>query len=224
MVFVLAIALLVALVFGPSLWARRVMRKHAKPRPDLPGTGGDLARHLLDRAGLDHVKVEATECGDHYDPKAKAVRLTPANLDGRSITAVAVAAHEVGHALQDKDGYKPLRLRTRLVPLAFWGERAAGVVLGLSPLAFALSPRLGLIQALAAFVVMGGRIVVHAITLPVERDASFGRALPILEEGGYLDSADLPAAKAVLRAAAYTYVAAALRALLDLTRWIRVWR
>ena len=224
MIFAVAILLLLVLVFGPSLWARHVMREHAAPRPDLPGTGGDLARHLLDRVGLDSVAVEATERGDHYDPKAKAVRLTPANLEGRSITAVAVAAHEVGHALQDKGDYRPLKLRTRLVPLAFWGERAAGVVLGLSPLAFALSPRLGLIQALAAFVVMGGRIVVHAVTLPVERDASFGRALPILEEGGYLDPADLPAARAVLRAAAYTYVAAALMSLLDLTRWVRVWR
>jgi Zn-dependent membrane protease YugP len=115
MPWLLLIILVLAVVFGPSLWAKAVLAHHADDRPDYPGTGGELARHLLDRAGLEEVAVERTDRGDHYDPEAKAVRLTPGNLDGRSLTAVTAATHEVGHALQDRDGYGPLATRTRLV-------------------------------------------------------------------------------------------------------------
>src|SRR5437868_10007325 len=89
-----------ALLFGPQLWVRRVMAQHGADRPDLPGTGAELARHLLDEAELPSVTVEKTDIGDHYDPEARAVRLLPQHHDGRSIAAVAVAAHEVSHAVQ----------------------------------------------------------------------------------------------------------------------------
>src|SRR5687767_13762886 len=92
--------LLLAIVFGPQLWVRHVLKKHGDDRPDLPGNGAELARHLLDEAGLQHVTVEETGLGDHYDPEALAVRLLPQHHDGRSIAAVAVAAHEVSHAVQ----------------------------------------------------------------------------------------------------------------------------
>ena len=88
-------------IFGPQLWTRRVFAQYRVPRPDYPGTGGELARHLLDRLDMKHIKVETTEKGDHYDPETKAVRLTPDNFSGKSLTAVTVAAHEVGHAIQD---------------------------------------------------------------------------------------------------------------------------
>lgn len=119
MVRMILLLLIVALVMvGPQLWTRRVFAKHSTPRPDFPGTGGELARHLLNRFDLHHVTVEPTQLGDHYDPINKTVRLTPAILDGKSLTAITIAAHEVGHAIQDHLGYQPLAERTKLVRAA----------------------------------------------------------------------------------------------------------
>lgn len=223
MIWLITLAVILVIFLGPQIWARRVMSRHAGDRPDYPGTGGELARHLLDHTGLQAVTVETTEAGDHYDAQAKAVRLSPANHDGRSLTAVAVAAHEVGHALQDRDGYKPLAARHRLVGLAMVTDRIGSAGLfGLSILgSFAISPRIAMI-GIAAVALMGlVRVVAHFVTLPVELDASFNRALPILAEGRYLPTDDLPAARQVLNAAAYTYVAGALMQVLNLFRFIR---
>src|SRR5882757_11433302 len=96
--------LVLAIVFGPQLWIRRVLARHGGERPDFPGTGAELARHLLDAAGLQSVPVEETDKGDHYDPQARAVRLLPRHHDGRSVAAVAIAAHEVSHAVQHARG------------------------------------------------------------------------------------------------------------------------
>src|SRR4249920_2242130 len=96
--------LLLVVVYGPQFWIRHVLKRHGAERPDLPGTGAELARHLLDEANLPSVMVEPTDKGDHYDPEAQAVRLSPAHHDGRSIAAVAVAAHEVSHAVQHARG------------------------------------------------------------------------------------------------------------------------
>src|SRR5690606_29338165 len=97
---VLLTLLLLALVVGPSMWVKSVMSRYRTPRDRYPKTGGQLARELLDAAGLQHVRTETTESGDHYDPIGKVLRLTPSNFDERSLTAVTIAAHEVGHALQ----------------------------------------------------------------------------------------------------------------------------
>ena len=110
----LILVIVLGLIFVPGMWIKHVMKRHAIDRPDYPGTGAELARHLLDRAGLDEVIVEVTPAGDHYSPVDKAVRLSEANHDGRSLTAVAVATHEVAHAMQDAEGYGPLKWRTRM--------------------------------------------------------------------------------------------------------------
>jgi Zn-dependent membrane protease YugP len=224
LVALIGVALL-ALIFVPQWWVRSTMRRHAAEREDLPGTGGELARHLLDLAGLHHVKVELAP-GDHYDPIDKAVRLTPPNHDGRSITAVAVAAHEVSHALQDSEGHRLLGLRVRLARTARTIEIGAAILLATAPVLMVLvrSPALLILQGAVVVLLMASRLVIHLLTLPVELDASFRRALPILERGGYLAESDLPAARTVLRAAAFTYVAAALVTLLDVTRLLRVFR
>ena len=216
--------LLLALIFGPSLWIRSVMARHADPRPDFPGTGGELARHLLDEAGLQNVPVEAA-ASDHYDPKAKAVRLSQDNYNGTSLTAVAVAAHEVGHALQDRDGYAPLGARTRVVGVAVRADRIAMLAtMGLSLLgSAAISPRVLLIGAIAVVVSGLIRVAADLVTLPVEFDASFNRALPILSSG-YIPPEDQPAARRILRAAAFTYVAGALVSMLNLMRFVRLFR
>ena len=95
---VVMVVLLLALVFGPGLWVRRVIERYSDPPDRYAGTGAQLARFLLNKLGMQHVAVESTDQGDHYDPAAKAVRLTPDKYDGRSLTAITVAAHEVGHA------------------------------------------------------------------------------------------------------------------------------
>jgi Zn-dependent membrane protease YugP len=215
-----------ALIFGPQLWIRCVMTQHGAERPDLPGTGGELARHLLDEADLRGVTVELTGDGDHYDPEARAVRLTPQHHDRRSVAAVAVAAHEVSHAVQHARGEPAFARRFNLVRKLMWVERAASVILLATPLVFLLvkSPALAVLQIVAGVALLAIRIAVHAVTLPVELDASFGKALPALTRGRYLSAGDLPAARAVLQAAALTYVAAALAALIDVGRWLRVLR
>ena len=224
---IIVIAGLLALVFGPSIWAKRVLKEHSCDRRDFPGTGGELARHLLDEAGLGHVQVEAlAHGGDHYDPQAKAVRLSKANHDGRSLTAVAVAAHEVGHALQDRDGYGPLHTRTELVRMSAVIQRVGSILIFASPLLamIARSPAIGFLGIGAGIMTLGINVIIHLITLPVEFDASFGRALPLLKAGRYLEDADLPAAHSILKACALTYVTASLSALLSLATWVRYLR
>jgi len=227
MLYLIVALVLLALILGPQFWVRHVMDRHAADRPDLPGTGSELARHLLDRYGLDKISVETTAPGgDHYDPDARTVRLSPRNHDGRSITAVAVAAHEVAHAIQHAQGSNLFALRTRLARLLGTVDKVAMVVLVAVPIVLALTrvPAIGLFQFGAVVALLGLGVVVHLLTLPVEFDASFGKALPILDYDGYLHPDDMPAARGVLRAAAMTYVAASLMGLLDFLRILRVLR
>jgi len=228
MPFILGLAsvVLLALVFGPQVWVRHVLVRHGADRPDLPGTGGELARHLLDQAGLDVVKVERTGDGDHYDPVEQAVRLLPQHHDGRSVAAVAVAAHEVSHALQHARGERAFARRFDLVRNLIWVDRVASGILLLAPVVFIVvkAPILLAFQLVAGILLLTIRIVVHVVTLPVEFDASFAKALPVIARGGYLSTGDMPAARSVLRAAAWTYVAAALATLLDVARWLRILR
>ena len=222
-VLVLGAALLFGLVFGPQWWVRRAMQQHATERPDLPGTGGELARHLLDLARLEHVPVEIAPA-DHYDPVANVVRLSPENHNGRSITAVAVAAHEVSHALQHAAGDRLLAARVKYAPVVQGFEFAAAVVMMTAPLvlAFVKSPVLLALQVGVGIALLGVRLVFHLLTLPVELDASFRRALPILETGRFLDAGDMNGARTVLRAAAFTYVASALVSLVNIARFRRL--
>ena len=220
---VVLLLLIVALILvGPQLWTRRVFAKHSALRPDYPGTGGQLARHLLNRFDLQHVTVETTQTGDHYDPLVKSVRLMPAIFDGKSLTAITVAAHEVGHAIQDHLGYRPLEERTKLVRLAQGAEKVGAVLMMAIPLAAAVArtPAASLIVMAAGLATMGISTLVHLLTLPVEWDASFRRALPILRQGQYLGPEDEQGARSILTAAALTYVAASLASLLNLWRWI----
>jgi Zn-dependent membrane protease YugP len=164
--------------------------------------------------------------GDHYDPEMKVVRLTQQNFHGRSLTAVVVAAHEVGHAMQDATNSRLLKNRTRLAKTAVIVERVGGIVMLAAPLlAVALRHPAGFLLELAAgFMILSLSVVLHLLTLPVEFDASFNRALPVLRAGRYIPDDDLPAARQILRAAAFTYVAAALMSLINIARWLRILR
>lgn len=223
---IIGLLLIVGLALLPSLWVQAVLAHHGRDRPDFPGTGGELARHLLDEMKLGDVKVEQTQLGDHYDPQEKAVRLLPKHHGGRSLTAVVIAAHEVGHAMQDATNYRPLKARTRLAKTAIIVERVGSIAMLAAPLAAILirHPAGALIPMAAGVAIMSMSVVVHLTTLPTEFDASFGRALPILKAGRYVPEKDLPAARSILRAAAFTYVAAALMSIINIARWLRVLR
>ena len=220
----IGLLILLALIFGPSLWVKFVMKRYSKEKPEMPGTGGELAKHLIERFTLKDVKVEVTELGDHYDPVEKKVRLLREHYESKSLTAVAIAAHEVGHAIQDQQGDKRLATRTKMIPVADKVARWSAAIISLSPVIGIITRHpmpfsLVLLLGLSGFI---ARMMVHAVTLPIEFDASFSKALPVLREGGYVSKADESAVSRILRAAALTYVSAALADILNLGRWIAI--
>ncbi|MBZ5486575.1 zinc metallopeptidase [Halomonas aquamarina] len=218
LLFVLAIFVL------PNVWAKWVLERHRKGREDYPGSGAELAEHLLRRLGIEGATVERTEHGDHYDPQARCVRLADEHYDGRSLTAVTVAAHEVGHALQHHQGYAPLMARSRLVNVAQKAEKLGALLMMAAPFLFLLTRVPGGLALVIAMAVIsfGTAAIVHLVTLPVEFDASFNRALPLLKE--YVPPYDMPGARHVLTACAFTYVAASLASILNLGRWLVILR
>lgn len=221
MPYLLLLALIIAVIFGPQWWAHYTFRRYSKERGDIPGSGGELAEHLLRRFDIE-VAVEQTEKGDHYDPGARTVRLSPHNFAGRSLTAVAVAAHEVGHAIQHHRSEPLLATRSRLIIYAHWGEKIGAALMFAIPFVTLITrvPYSGLAFFLLGFASMGLATLVHLVTLPVEWDASFNKALPILRDGDYIAEGDVRAVRRILQAAALTYVAASLASLLNLGRWL----
>ncbi len=225
-VLIIGVVLLALAAVLPQMWVRGTMRRHSVDRSDLGGTGGELARYALDEMKLNHVGVEETELGDHYDPETKTVRLSRDNFGGRSVTAIAVAAHEVGHAMQDAIDYRPFRARTAIARQAIWVQRLGSVVMLLAPVMAAIvrHPAGIVLELLAGLAILSMSVVMHLATLPVEFDASYKRALPLLEAGNFLPPEDMPAAREILHAAAFTYVAAALMTLVNVFYWLRVLR
>ncbi len=223
---ILTLLLLLAL-YAPQLWARYTFKRYAGQRQDIPGSGAELARHLLDRFQMRHIQVERSNIGeDHYDPQSKTVRLGADNFDHHSLTAIAVAAHEVGHAIQDHRNETLLSLRGRLLDIASRFQKLGAASLLLMPVIILLSrsPLIAGILLLLSLAGMFMTTLVHLVTLPVELDASFGKALPLLLQGEYIDQKDEAAVRKILRAAAWTYVAASLASLLNVWRWLRVFR
>jgi Zn-dependent membrane protease YugP len=225
MVYALGLVALILLIAGPGLWARHVLERHGREEY-FSGTGIDLARILVEDLKLDGVRVETTDKGDHYDPLEKVVRLNPAMTGRRSLTAVVVAAHEVGHAMQDQSGDGLLRFRTNLVQAGIWAERIGAAALMVAPLLGAALqvPVVGRLLLVAAVCVLGIPVAVHLVTLPVEVDASFSRALPLLKAGRYIPPEDEPAARRILTACALTYLAQALASMFNVLRWARIFR
>ena len=180
-------------------------------------TGMDVARMMLEQAGIYDVSIQPIQGNltDHYSPREKVLRLSESVYSSTSVAAIGVAAHECGHALQHKEGYAPLRLRSISVPLANIGAWLSWpvIILGIALDWFGLA-QLGIY--LFAFVV-----AFQLITLPVEFNAS-RRALTVLETGGYLSSEELSGSRKVLTAAAMTYVAALLSTILQLLRLIMI--
>ena len=202
------------LCLGASAMVNSTMNRYSKVRNMRGMSGSDAARRILDAEGLHHVKVECINSGDHYDPRAEVVRLSTDNYYGATVTAVAVAAHECGHALQHAHGYAPLRLRTSLVPVVNIGSKLG---LPLILIGVLLSWNQTLIQiGIWAFALA---VLFQLVTLPVEFNAS-SRALLKAEQYGLLTTEENAGGKKVLRAAAMTYVAAAASSILQLLRLV----
>ncbi|NLX84323.1 MAG: zinc metallopeptidase [Synergistaceae bacterium] len=209
------VLLIPALLF--SLWAqfriKRAFSKYSEIRAVSGVTADQVSRVLLDKFGLGNVKVERIQghLTDHYDPRSKVLRLSDAVSGNSSIAAIGVAAHEVGHAIQDKEGYAFLRLRNSIVPAVNISSSMSmplffiGLIMGYTPLLN------------AGILLFCGVLVFHLVTLPVEFDAS-ARALKLLSETGLLAGNEVGGAKAVLDAAALTYVAALVMTILQLVR------
>ena len=226
MPYLLLFGLVLFVIYAPQLWVQTVLSRYNRvDEKNFPGTGGELARHILNRYNLKEIKVEVTELGDHYDPDARTVRLTRDKFDGRTLTAITVAAHECGHALQHAAGESLFMVRTRVARSAIWAQRIGSFLLFAAPVLVLLFklPSVALINIAGAFLIMGFAVIMHLFTLPVEIDASFNKALPILESG-YLNQQQKPAARRILKAAAWTYVAASLATLLNFWRWLAVLR
>jgi len=222
---ILFIILLIAALYGPRLWARQVLNRYNRDEY-FSGNGMDLARIILDRMDLNHVPVEETPLGDHYDPEKKVVRLSKQTCGRKTLTAVVVAAHEVGHALQDHNNFGPLRARTRMVRSAAKAEKIGAVLMFAVPMIAVVTrvPSVGMLLFLGGLATLCFPVIVHLVTLPTEFDASFKRALPILSSAELIPQGDIPAARKILLACALTYVATALTGFLNIWRWIRILR
>jgi Zn-dependent membrane protease YugP len=220
-------AVLAILVYVPSFWVRHIMSKHSKEIAELPGTGGELAKHLIERFELTGITVEeAAPNTDHFDPSGPVVRISPDNFNGRSLTAVAVAAHEVGHAMQFHRGEKIFELRKRYLPLATKLNRVGVVIMMTIPfiaLLIRMPLVIGGVIAVSLLLQLAGAFA-YLIILPEEWDASFNKALPVLIEGENIEPAHRPAVRQVLKAAALTYFAAALANVLHVGRWFMLLR
>ena len=212
--YMLLILFTIVLSMGAQFFLSSTYGRWSRIRNARNLTGAEVARDILDANGLTGVPVERVpgQLTDHYDPIKKVVRLSEVNFDNPSLAALAVAAHEVGHAVQDQQSYAPLRLRAQLLPALMIGSNFGpwmiilGLMLGVTGLAWA-----GLIAFAAA-------LLFHLVTLPVEFDAS-RRALVTLQGNGYLTRPETDGARSVLTAAALTYVVGFLIALAQVIYW-----
>ncbi len=204
------------LTLGASAMVSGAMRRYSRERNSTGMTGAEAARRILNNEGLYHVQIECLQArqGDHYDPRTNTVRLSYDNYNGATVTAVGVAAHECGHAIQHADGYAPLNFRTALVPVVNIGSSLGMPMILLGVL---LSYNQILIQVgIWAFSLS---VLFQLATLPVEWNAS-ARALEKIDQYGLISTEENRGCRKVLRAAAMTYVAAAAASILQLLRLV----
>jgi len=227
MPYAIAAILLLLLIYTPNMWVRYTLNRHSRTIENMPGTGGELAIHLIERFELNGVTVEKSKPdNDHYDVDENTVRLSPEIFDGKSLTAVAVAAHEVGHAIQFNREEEISKLRERYLGKALTIQRwGAGILMTIPVITIIFRlPHATLLTALIGIITMLASVLMYVAILPEEFDASFNKALPILVEGEYITEAQIEPVRQILKACAYTYVAAALADILRLWRWLAILR
>ena len=217
--------LILFLYLSPIIWFNFVFKKNDKILENMPFNGLEFGKLILKEKGLSDVTIESTMEGDHYDPNEKKVRVKQDRLDNKSITAISVVCHEIGHAIQHNENYKPLERRQILVKNTAWVSKLGGAILYIGlPMLFATGSfpviRGVLILVLLTIIIS---VLIHLITLDVEIDASFNKALPILRDK--IDSHYHEECRSVLRAAAYTYVIGSLQSFISLRYiWLLIMR
>ena len=208
-------------VFLFSLWAQWKVnssyRRYSSVRSSRGMTGAEAADAVLRSNGVSDVRITRTQgtLTDHYDPRDNTIYLSEAVYSGPTISAVGIAAHEAGHAVQYAEGYSPVRVRTALLPVTRFGSQFAFVALLLGLILYSQ----GLL--LVGIILFGAMTLFQLVTLPVEFNAS-RRALAAIESGGYLTEEEQGGARSVLTAAALTYVASLLMSLLQLARFLLI--
>jgi Zn-dependent membrane protease YugP len=224
------------LFYGPYLWlflitavilgaasahVRRTYRRWSGVRNATGITGHQVARRILDSTGLNHVSIEIIEgeLTDNYDPQAKVLNLSQGVAYNASVASEGIVAHEIGHAVQDARGFLPMRARAAVLPAANIGSQAGPmiIILGLILMGFR-AVNLGFDIALIGLALYAMILVFHVVTFPVEFDAS-RRAMGLLRANGIVDDRDIDGARAVLTAAALTYVAAIAVSTLQVGFW-----
>jgi Zn-dependent membrane protease YugP len=213
------------LVFLPQLWVKNTVARFSEVPTARRQRGVDVARSILNENGLSGVGLEMVEgqLSDHYDPASRTVRLSPEVYQGSSVASVAIAAHECGHAVQHAKGYFPVVLRSSMAPMVGLGSSIGPwlimIALGLGATSHLGNASFALTMAWVGVILYGLAVAFHLVTLPVEIDASH-RALKILNTHAYLDSQEMTGARKVLTAAAFTYIATAMYALMELLYWV----
>lgn len=220
----------IALLFGlPGLllgfWAqiriRSALSKYSGVSSELGVAGAQVARYILDSSGLGHVNVEETRgfLSDHYDPSHKTLRLSPHVYQSDSVVAVGVAAHEAGHALQDSANYGPLSLRSGMVPSVQLGSWLGPILFSIG---LAIPSAWGQILALLGLILFGATALFALVTLPVEFDASKRARQVLVSQGLVVSKQELHGVNAILNAAALTYVAGAVQAIMTLLEYVYI--
>ena len=208
---IIYLSLLLFLFFAPVIWLNYVFKKNDKILINMPFNGLEFGNNILNELGLNNVKIEQSLIGDHYDLLEKKVKVSESRLSKKSLTAISVVCHEIGHAIQHNENYKPLEQRTKIVKNTAWiSQLGSGLLLMGFPTIFATGS-FSLMKICLVFVLISLfiGIIVHLVTLEVEFDASFKKALPILKEKVPKEYHD--ACHSVLKAAALTYVIGVIR-------------
>ena len=210
-----------ALIYLPIFWIKYNFKKNNKIFEDMPFTGKELGEKILEENNLKEISINSIKdlpigsC--HYDHEKKEINISDSIYNRKSITSLAVIVHEIGHAIQDKENSKLLNLRISLIKKTNVLQKIGSIVLIIGiPSIFALtkSPFIVLLMTLIIIASFSTNVLIHLITLPTEIDASFKKALPILNK--YVPKENLKQCRSVLTAAALTYLAASIRSIINL--------
>lgn len=212
------------LIYLPQWWVKSTYEKYTQVPASHGQTGAEVAEAILKSQGIFNVTVQMAEgfLSDHYDPMHRTVNLSEPIFRGTSISSYAIAAHEVGHAIQHAQGFFPVVVRSAMVPAVNLGSQLGPILIFASILLMSfqiLAPGMALGIAWFGVFLFGLAVLFHIVTLPVEINASM-RAVTILADSRYLDAQEVPMAKHVLTAAAFTYVATALYSMIQLLYWV----
>ena len=199
----------------PGLWVNYTLNKHDDVLPNMPFTAKEFGLNLLKEQNLDGVNIEDTKIGDHYDTSSKTVRVKPERLDKKSITSITVMCHEIGHAIQHKENYPPLIRRQKIISKTEWLNKLSSLLLYAGVPTILATGALPFIRicVIIIFASILINMISHLITLDVELDASFKRAMPILENK--IPQEYHTSCKSILRVCAFTYVIGSLTTILN---------